>query len=363
MKKLFKILALTACVTTFSTLAACSSETVYVYKTRIIADPNPYTFDNNDNREHAEYDSYMKIDGKIDEEKWSQVRWLYGEDKPNSVQNATIEFTGFVGEKGVFVAGKVEETGSNIWVNPDRGSWTNSCLEIYMGPVGQQTDDYCLTFEFDIQADGTTGNMRLAPDKPNEKDIHTTWDKMPVIAAQQIGGNVNTPECTGYTVEGFFPWAYLEMGGWDVSEKQDMKIGIDPVHIFSLQYYGEEVSEKITETRIWSRWSEKVLSNIGWLAPDTYFRFDKDGLMQYTYTVNYSGEGKGVIETQSGDDFIYGWGMTTFVVRPRNGAVLKSLTVDGVDYMPVLRDNNGSYVFDVKNPTGDLTINAEFGFN
>ena len=359
-RRIHGAIALAACIGVAASLAACSGETVA--KPNIIPDPNPYEFDNIDNREHAEYDAGMRIDGKLDEDKWGEVVWLYGEDKPNKVQNATIEFTSFVGEKGVFVGAKVEETGSNIWVNPDRGSWTNSCLEIYMGPIGQQTEDYCLTFEFDIQADGTTGNMRLAPDKPNEKDIHTTWDKMPVIAATQIGGNVNTPQCTGYVVEGFFPWAYLELGGWDVSDKENFMVGVDPVHIFSLKFDGEDVSNKITETRIWSRWSEKVLKNIGWLAPDTYFRFGKNGLMRYDYKINYSGDGKGVIETTSGDDFIYGWGTSTFTVRPRNGSVIKSLKVDGEDYMSKLRDNNGTYEFDVKDPDGDLIIDVEFGF-
>lgn len=360
MKNSAKVFAFALCAAVAVTLTACSVRTVY--KPNIIPDPNPYYFDNADNHPHAEYDSYMKIDGKLDEEKYKTVEWLYGEDKPNSVQNATIELTSFLGEKGLYVAGKVEETGSNIYVNPKRGSWTNSCLELYVGPVGQQTEGNCLTFEFDLQADGSTGNMRLAPNQPNEKDIHITWDKMPVIAAQQIGGKVNTPECTGYTVECFFPWAYLEIGGWDVSEKQNMKVGIDPVHIFSLKYDGEDVSQNVTETRIWSRWSEKVLPSIGWLAPDTYFRFDQNGLMKYNYTVNYGGEGKGTVAAKSGEDYVYGWGTSTFVVRPRNGAVVKSIKVNGEDYMTKLKDNNGSYEFDVKDPTGDLNIDVEFGF-
>ncbi len=327
-------------------------------KTGITTNNDPYTFDNNENRQHAIYDEYMKIDGKLDEQKWKEVRWLYAEDKPNDTQSAKIEFTSFIGENGIFIGAKVEEVGTNIWVNPKRGSWTNSCLELYVGPVGQ-LNNRSKTFEFDIQADGTTGNMRLM--NP-ERDLHTTWNKMPVIAAQPIGGKVNTPECTGYVIECFVPWMYLKMGGWDLTNLKDIKIGIDPAHIFSLKYDGEDVSSQITETRIWSRWSEKVLPKIGWLEPDTFFRFDQNGLMLYNYAVTYSGEGKGVVESKNGMDAIYGWGTSTFVVRPRNGAVVKSLVVNGVDYMGKLRDNNGSYEFDVTDPTGDLTIQVEFGF-
>ncbi len=336
---------------------ACS-EPQTVEKITIVKDPNPYTFDNSDNRPHAEYDAGMKIDGKFDEEKWEHVDWLHGEDKPNAAQSAKIDFTGFVGEKGIFFGAKVEETGTNIYVNPERGSWTNSCLELYVGPIGQ-TDNRKKTIEMDIQADGTTDNMRL---KDSERDLKTTWDIMPVIAAQQIGGKVNTPECTGYAIECFVPWAYLKLADWDVTDTQNLKVGIDPVHIFSLKFEGEDVSANVTETRIWSRWSEKVLPGLGWLAPDTFFRFDDGGLMTCKYNVNYSGTGKGTVAAKSGNDFVYGWGTSTFTVKPKNGATVTSLRVNGEEYTGTakFRDNGGTYEFDVKDPTGDITIDVVF---
>ncbi len=354
MKKTLKTMTAALCaVMLTATLAACGA------KVNIIPDPNPYTFDNSDHRPHAEYDAGMKIDGKFDEEKWKSVRWLKAEDRPSDAIYADIEITAFVGEKGIFLGGKVEETGSNIWVNPERGSWTNSCFELYVGPVGQ-ANNRSKTFEFDMQADGTTGNMRLLDP---ERDMRTTWDVMPVIAAQQIGGKVNTPECTGYAVECFIPWAYLELGGWDVSDPDGLQIGIDPVHIFSLRYEGEEVSQNVTSTRIWSRWSEKVLTDIKWLEPDTFFRFNaNDGLMIYDYKVNYTGDGKGTVANKNGNDYIYGWGTSTFTVKPRNGAIVKSIKVNNVDYTGKLRDMSGSYELDIKDPSGDLTIDVEFGF-
>ena len=358
MKKLIKCGAAAICALTLSVaFSGCSGE-----KINIIPDPNPYIFDNSANVIRPDCDEGMNIDGKFDEEKWKNVRWLSAEDKPNATQSAKIEFASFVGEKGIFIGGKVEETGSNIWVNPDRGSWTNSCLEMYIGPVGYGEEGKHKTIEYDVQADGSVNNMRVAPDQSSGFDIHTTWDKMPLTAAQQIGGKVNTPDCTGYTIESFIPWAFLELAGWDVSDPSELKVGIDPVHIFSLKYEGEDVSDKITETRIWSRWSEKVLPGIGWLAPDTYFRFDKGGLMQYEYEVNYSGEGKGTVATKSGSDKIFGWGTTTFTVKPRNGAIIKRITVNGEDYTAKLRESGGSYEFDVKDPEGKLTIDVEFGF-
>jgi len=356
MKKSLKLGALALCAATAAIgLTACADRVVE--KLTIVPDPKPYTFDNSDNHPHAEYDEGMKIDGKFEENKWSEVEWLHGEDKPNSAQSATIDFTSYIGEKGIFFGAKVEEKGTNIWVNPERGSWTNSCLELYLGPIGQPKNRD-KTIEMDIQADGTTDNMRL---KASERDLKTTWDIMPVIAAQQIGGKVNTPECTGYTIECFVPWAYLELADWDVSDVKNLKIGIDPVHIFSLKFDGEDVSQNVTETRIWSRWAEKVLPGLGWLAPDTFFRFDDGGLMTCEYKVNYNGTGTGAVEAKNGSgSTIYGWGTTTFKVEPYNGASVKSLKVNGEDYTGKLRDNNGTYEFDVKDPDGDLTIDVEF---
>ncbi len=357
MKKQLKFGAMALCAATAAIgLTACGTAETEE-KLTIIKDPNPYTFDNSENHPHAEYDAGMKIDGKFEEAKWTEVEWLHGEDKPNSAQSATIDFTGYVGEKGIFFGAKVEETGTNIWVNPERGSWTNSCLELYVGPAGQE-NNRSKTFEFDIQADGTTGNMRLMDP---ERDLKTTWDIMPVIAAQQIGGKVNTPECTGYNIECFVPWAYLELGGWDVEDPENLKIGINPVHIFSLKFDGEDVSEKVTETRIWSQWAEKVLPGLGWLEPDTFFRFDDGGLMLRKYTVNVVG-GMGTIKATSESDkkdHIYGWGTTAFTVRPLNGATVKTLTVNGEDYKAKLR-GDGPYTFDVKDPEDDLIIEVEF---
>lgn len=82
MKKSIKALTAILCAASALLPVACSGETVQ--RPNIIPDPNPYKFDNSDDREHAEYDAGMKIDGKFDEAKWSEVRWLYGEDKPNS---------------------------------------------------------------------------------------------------------------------------------------------------------------------------------------------------------------------------------------------------------------------------------------
>lgn len=95
MKKLIKCGAAAICAITISAaFTGCSGE-----KINIIPDPNPYTFDNSANVIRPDCDEGMNIDGKFDEEKWKNVRWLSAEDKPNATQSAKIEFASFVGER------------------------------------------------------------------------------------------------------------------------------------------------------------------------------------------------------------------------------------------------------------------------
>lgn len=55
--------------------------------------------------------------------------------------------------KGVYIAVDVEETGSKIYVNPNRASYCNSCIELYMD-MASETDLTKKTFELDLMANG-----------------------------------------------------------------------------------------------------------------------------------------------------------------------------------------------------------------
>lgn len=345
MKKFAKVASVALCAAALTIgFTACGEE-----------EP-PYSFVN---EEHAvaQADAGMTIDGKFDEACWNNVRWLIAEDKPNSMQSADIDFVSFIGGKGVYFGMKVVEHGNKIWVNPNRTSWVNSTMEMYLGPVGVENGSH-KTLEFDFQADGTIGSNRV--NSPvGWLSANTVWEIMPVVASQTLGGELNTEECNGYQIEAFFPFEFLEFVGWDVSDPENMIMGIDPVHIFSLNYTGEDVGANETNDRVWSRWASKYLPDIGWLNPDTYFHFGKDGLVAYDYNITFSGTGRGNVTEKYGLPYVLGQRAAEFEITAVNGADITKVTVNGKDYTNALRREGATAVLAVGKPTEDLNIEIE----
>ena len=122
----------------------------------VAEDPNPYSF-TNPGHAVADTDADMTIDGVFDEARWNESKWLTATDRINASQYADITFTTSYGEKGVYFGMQVEETGTNIYVNHSRTSYYNSCIEMYMGPVGVPNNTL-QTLEFDFLPDGTYSN-------------------------------------------------------------------------------------------------------------------------------------------------------------------------------------------------------------
>lgn len=319
--------------------------------TNIVKDPNPYPVPTG---RVADIDADMTIDGNFDEARWEEARWLNGVDKINSKQSANITFTTSYGTKGVYFGMKVEEYGTNIWVNPDRASYMNSCIEMYMGP-SEDTGTSRL-FEFDFMANGTyTSKLRYS----DWVEVKSPANISPIVASKTIGGEVNTPECTGYIVEGFFPFAYLDFVGYDVSDPDNMVLGIAPVHIFSFNYNGTNTEAD----RLWSQWPQEYLPNFSMWNPSSFFRFGKNGLISHKITVNQTGSGTGTVQEKSGLDYVLSGVDTTFIVQTVNNAEVKKLLINGVDYIAAgkLSKVNGEYRFTVEKPTQDIVIDIEIG--
>ena len=339
MKKM-KIAALLGAGVLTLSMAGCSD---------IVKDPNPYPVPT---KRVAQLDADMTIDGKFDEARWKESRWLNGVDKINSKQFADITFTTSYGTKGVYFGMKVEEHGTNIWVNPDRASYMNSCIEMYMGP-SEDTNEHRL-FEFDFLANGSyTSKFRYS----DWTEVKAPVNILPIVASETIGGEVNTPECTGYIVEGFLPFAYLDFVGYDVSDPQNMILGIAPVHIFSFNYNGTDTDAD----RFWSPWPGEYLPNFNMWNPSTFFRFGKSGLISHKIIVNQTGSGTGTVQEKSGLDYVLSGVDTTFVVQTVNNARVKAITVNGVDYMDKLSELQGEYRFTVEKPSQDIVIDIEIG--
>lgn len=290
-------------------------------KEELIEDKTPYTFTNPEKEKHA-IDSDMTIDGEFNEERWKNVRWLKGVDQLNKNQYAEINFTTSYSDLGVYFGLEVKEHGTNIYVNHERSSYFNSCIEMYLGPANAgKNDKRC--FEIDLMADGTYSVREYLN---NWAHVQAPDSILPIGASKTIGGEVNTPECTGYTYEIFFPFEYLEHCGYDTSDKANLELGINPVHITSFTYNGHDLNED----RLWSDWSKNYI-NSEWLTPNSWFIFGKDGYCSYTYTISYDGDGKGIVKEMNNLEYVMKGQRATFKITPVNDATLTKLLFNGED--------------------------------
>lgn len=349
MKKLVKSLSIAVCAAALvAGIAGCTESVTYV------EDENTYTF-TNPVHEQPDMDDYMTIDAIFDEDVWSQAKWLTAVDTLNSSQYADISFTMHIGNYGLYFAMTVEEHGTTIFYNGESSSrlagHVNSCIEAYIGPVyldGTAVENESeMCFEFDFNPDGSyTSKINSG----GLIDANTTWDKSPVLAVELIGGALNTPECTGYIIEAFIPWTFLEHFGWPLELDEDgtfnpsrLIVGINPVHIFSFNYDGTS----LTEDRVWSNWLENYI-NVGWLDPSSFLLFDENGLMSYEMNVVANG-GTASVNTTTGFPLLYGF-RNTVTIQPLNGATLQSVKVNGVDCTSDLRYSGGTYTLQIDYP-------------
>ena len=80
----------------------------------------------------AEPDAGIVIDGVLDEDAYKSNNWLYlhNEDGGNTVD---IAMTSHYGEKGMYFVFDVTES-VPIYVNLERPTYMNSCIEMYLAP-------------------------------------------------------------------------------------------------------------------------------------------------------------------------------------------------------------------------------------
>lgn len=322
-------------------LCACSE--------KIIPDEHPYEFENPGKVRHA-IDEGMELDGEFSEESWKNTRWLNGIDRLNNAQYAEINFTTFFSDLGVYFGLEVKEYGTTIYVNPERESYLNSCIEMYMGPSNQNYGNKSV-FEMDFLADGS---YSIRSQMNGWGKISVPDEYLPIVGSATIGGEINTESCTGYTFEIFLPFEFFGQFGYDIEHKEALEFGIDPVHIFSFTYSGKDLNED----RKWSWWSQQYISS-SWLTPSSWFIFGKDGYCSYRYEVEYRGTGKGKVQETNGLEYIMKGQYGHFTITPINDATLKSLTFNGVDVTDKI-DWKGSYGTVSLLFTEDSKIVAEF---
>lgn len=333
--KLFRMLmvgfvaaTLTGATISFS---ACSND-------NYLEDDPPYSFENPP--EHIpEYDSTVKIDGVLDDEIYSSLKWLEMEYSDANV-TIPVKATAFLGEKGIFMMFDVDDP--DVFVNPERsGSW-NSGIELYLAKPGVDKLEG-EAWEIDLTPGLNVVSTRLQLGGVFQ-NMYTAQDETPYMQSQGKGGKVGAEEATGYTIEAFFPYSFLGV------EKDELEyINMNPTLIRTFNY-------EDPKNRLWYNFGQETKEGYNWGNPETWWKFGSNGFICYTVTPETDGNGTLTAQTFN----VLEGEQLEITITPNEGYRLKSVTVGDVDYTDKVFVEDGLSKIILENITSDVTVCAEF---
>lgn len=334
-KKLLRmlILAFTAATLTGTVLsvAACASD-------NYLEDDPPYTFENP--AEYIpEYDSTVKIDGNLNDEIYSSLKWLEREYSDANV-TISVKATAFLGEKGIFTMFDVDDP--DVFVNPERsGSW-NSGIELYLAKPGvDQLEGEAWEIDLTPGLNVVSTRLQLGGVFQN---MYTAQDETPYMQSQGKGGKVGAEEATGYTIEACFPYSFLGV------EKDELEyINMNPTLIRTFNY-------EDPKNRLWYNFGQETKEGYNWGNPETWWKFGSNGFICYTVTPETDGNGTLTAQTFN----VLEGEPLEITITPNEGYRLKSVTVGDVDYTDKVFVEDGLSKIILENITSDVTVRAEF---
>ena len=295
----------------------------------------------------AETDAGFVIDGILDEEAYQKNNWLYlhNDDGGNDVN---IAMTSHFGEKGIYFVFDVTES-VPIYVNLERPSYMNSCIEIYLSAPHVTSMRENDVFEIDLLP---TGDMlfKRSNGRDGYSNVATTNDIMACLGTATKGGAVNTADCYGYSMELFIPWDYLKWLKMDVEAIQNGYVYINPAHITSYNLNG-------TDTGIDRYWYHYVQQNgVSFSNVSRHFRFNGQGVMgSVPVTLQ-----QGTHYTLSGASAVIP-GMNAIVtVQPDEGYALTSIMLNGQEQIEHISFNeDGSVTLTIPGTKDGATVSAK----
>lgn len=294
----------------------------------------------------AETDAGFTIDGVADEAAYQNNHWLYlrNDDGGNEVN---IAMTSYFGEKGMYFVYDVTET-VPIYVNLDRASYLNSCIEMYFAPSTVTATGQNSMFEVDLMP---TGDMvfKKSNGKGSYVDVATTNDIMAHLGTTTKGGEVNTESCNGYCLELFIPWAYMEWNGLDAEAMKQSFVYVNPAHITSFNHGG--LNKDLD--RYWYFYAQQQGAGFGNVYQ--YFRFDENGVQGSVPVVLEAGANCSV----TGNPSVLPGMETSVTITPNAGYALDSILVDGKEYIQnVSYQEDGSVILSLRPGAKGLKISA-----
>ena len=330
-------LALSGCAINQKTLEIPTEET-YSYE-----NPEPVV---------AQPDAGIVIDGILDEDVYKDNNWLflYNNDGGNSV---SIAMTSHYGENGMYFLYDVTESG-RIYVNPDRSTVLNSCIEMYLAPSYASSMQDNGVFEIDLLPTGDMmfkrGNGKIENGNTGFSNVGSTNEIMARLGTTTKGGEVNTEGCYGYCMELFIPWDYMQWLGVDTESLKDGFVYVNPAHITSYNFTGKDMKLD----RYWYHYAQQLGAKFSNVAQ--HFRFNGEGVIGGLPVTLQAGEHY----TISGATNMIP-GLDTFVtVKPDEGCALTSIMVNGEEKIQNVSFNeDGSVTLNLYGTNSSVEISAK----
>lgn len=292
-----------------------------------------YTFKDYSNKQESEEkkyenaDSNVKFDGELDDSVWGKKRWLDVEHLSDST--IRVRMTSYFGEDGLYIAFDVDDLG--IYYDRNRDTSYNSGIQLYLSPLSGAKDITGYGYEITMNAGNETevkkyqdGAYEMCPGK--------------VEVTTKIKGELNSADAKGYTMEAFIDYNML-------GEELD-SVFANPAIIRS---FSNEKDER--------QWYCFGIESRGssWTQADTWWTFDKDGLVAYDVSIDSSenGEIKGQAYAVHGDDY-------TLEVLPNEGYYAAYLLINNKNVTEDLYYLNGKTYYTIEGAKEDLEIKATF---
>lgn len=292
-----------------------------------------YTFsdfeDDYDTKQEAyiSKDSQITFDGSLNDAAWEGKRWL--EVEHSTDESIQVRMTSYFGEDGLYMAFDVNDVA--VYYDKHRDVNANSGIQLYLSSLSGAKDITGYGYEITLNVGGEA-------DIKIYKDDSYIMTPGTVYLASDIKGELNSPNCEGYTLETFID--YKMLGG------ETEAVYANPAIIRSFSVDNDE--------RQWYSFGEEI-RGAAWTQADTWWTFDKDGLVAYDVSIQAENGGqiKGKAYAVHGDDY-------TFEVTPKEGFYAVYVLINNQNVTEDLYYQSGKTCYTVEGAEEDLEIKATF---
>ena len=284
------------------------------------------------------------LDGVLDEEVYNALTWIdlttaSREGEGLGTLEIQVKATVFYGQKGIYLIYEVNNTPVYIDPTGKRTLYNDSGIQAYLGFAGENNVDHNYQIAF-------TSDGRISSDAWMPNSYFASYLKGAVSRTSIIGGEINTPDATGYIIESYIPWTAFKL--------QD---AIPSVTYLDVAVVANQSATDSGRTG-WESLGSSHKSGWRWGKPSTWWVWGNTGLgySNLNLVVEEHDQEKGSVcfasdNYMAGDDVVIN-------VAPSDGYIVKSVVVNGKEQARNIA--NGSIVLSNYTDTLDVKVSAEF---